>query len=134
MSLEKLVKKTISALPEQELLIGQAIVLPTDDSVIPYIIIAPTMRVPMSFNISTSVNAYLAMKAILLAAQKNSFKKVAIPSLCTGVGKMDPEISANQMHIAYKEVVLGIKRPICDFGDAQKHQLELIHKTMIWDY
>jgi hypothetical protein len=47
------------------------------------------------------------MKAILLAAAKDErINSVAIPGLCTGVGRMQPIISARQMFLAYEEVVL----------------------------
>jgi len=47
------------------------------------------------------------MKAILLAAGKDErINSVAIPGLCTGVGRMQPIISARQMFLAYEEVVL----------------------------
>ena len=62
--LEKQLQKIIKDLPEGELLVGQALVLETGDKVVPFLISAPTMRVPTNFNIDTSINAYLAMKAI----------------------------------------------------------------------
>ena len=75
----------IASLDEKELLIGKSITLATGNEKIPYLISAPTMRVPMSFNIATSVNAYLAMKAILIACKnKETIKTVAIPGLATG--------------------------------------------------
>jgi O-acetyl-ADP-ribose deacetylase (regulator of RNase III) len=59
----------IKELPEGELLVGQAMVLETGDRQIPFLISAPTMRIPTNFNIDTSVNAYLAMKAILIKSK-----------------------------------------------------------------
>ena len=73
-------QKKIKALPEGELLVGRSLVLETGDSKIPYLISAPTMRVPMSFNIQTSVNAYLAMKAVLIAAKQHpKINSITIP-------------------------------------------------------
>src|SRR5688572_9910641 len=43
----------IAQLDERELLIGRSITLETGDSEVPFLISAPTMRVPMSFNIAT---------------------------------------------------------------------------------
>ena len=77
-------QKKIKALSEGELLIGKAMVLETQDELIPYLIAAPTMRVPMSFNIATSINAYLAMKATLIAAKNHSnIEDLAIPGFCS---------------------------------------------------
>ncbi len=118
--LEKKLQQKIKELPEAELLVGQAMVIETGDSEVPYLISAPTMRVPSSFNIDTSINAYLAMKAILIKAmQHEEISSVAIPSLCTGVGKMQPVIAARQMFQAYKEIILGERMDFKNFGEAQ---------------
>ena len=128
-------QRQIRDLPEGELLIGKALVIPTKDSRVPWLIVAPTMRVPMSFNIATSINAYLAMKAILIAATTHpGIRSVAIPGLCTGVGRMRPETASKQMFEEYNEVVLGVRRSFEDFGDAQKHQIELNPDGLIWDF
>ena len=98
-----------------ELLVGQAMVMPTGSSRFRYIVIAPTMRVPA--NVSNTVNAYLAMRAILLAADAHNravqdrpserIRSLATPGLCTGTGKMPPERAAYQMWLAYRTIMLG---------------------------
>lgn len=109
-----------------ELLVGQALVLDTNDDNVPYLISAPTMRVPMSFNINTSVNAYLAAKAIFSIALKHPCIGVlALPGLCTGSGKMNPEIAALQMRMAFDEIVLKKKPKFDSFRNAQEYQLQL---------
>lgn len=129
------VQARIRARPEGELLIGQAFAQPTGDARIPWLIVAPTMRVPMSFHIATSVNAYLAMKAILIsAAAQEGIEVVAVPGLCTGVGRMPPATAAKQMYAAFDEVVLG-NRPVFEgFEDAQNHQVALNPDGLIWDF
>ncbi len=120
--LEKKLQQQIKELPEGELLVGQAIVMETGDRDVPYLISAPTMRVPTNFNIDTSVNAYLAMKAVLIKAKSmNSISSVAVPGLCTGVGRMQPIIAARQMFQAYTEIVLGQGMDFATFGEAQKY-------------
>lgn len=58
-------------------------------------IVAGLCRGIMNFNIDTSINAYLAMKAILIKAkQTDGIRIVAIPGLCTGIGRMQPVIAA----------------------------------------
>ena len=115
-------QRKIKALPEGELLVGKAMVIETDDEVIPFLISAPTMRVPMSFNIATSVNAYLAMKATLIAAiTHDKIEYIAIPGFCTGVGGMQPIVAARQMYRAYLEIVKGEKMDFKNFGEAQKY-------------
>lgn len=116
----------IQALPEGELLVGKALVLPTGDALIPFLISAPTMRVPMSVGIAEGVNAYLAMKATLIAARMHpDIETVAIPGFCTGIGKMMPEIAARQMHMAFREIERGEKRPYPNFAEATKGHWEI---------
>lgn len=131
--LEKELQQQIKALPEGELLVGRALVLPTGDAKIPYLISAPTMRIPTNFNIDTSVNAYLAMKAVLIAAKAHEqINSIAVPGMCTGVGRMQPIICARQMHIAYKEIILGQRMNHGSFGDAQKYHRDINPQGMIW--
>ncbi len=133
--LEKQLQEIIKALPEGELLVGQALTLETGDKVVPLLISAPTMRVPTNFNIDTSVNAYLAMKAILIKAKNDErISSVAIPGLCTGVGRMQPIIAARQMYQAYKEIILGERMDFSSFGEAQKYHWNINPQGMIWTH
>lgn len=126
-------QKKIKNLPEGELLIGKALVLETGDEIIPYLVAAPTMRVPMNYNISTSINAYLAMKAALIETKNHpKIKYVAIPGFCTGIGRMKEEVAAKQMYQAYKEIILKEKMDFRDRNEAQKYQMEINPKGMIF--
>jgi O-acetyl-ADP-ribose deacetylase (regulator of RNase III) len=121
------VQRTIRARPLGELLIGEAIVVPTGDARTPWLIAAPTMRVPMK--IGESVNAYLAMKAILLAARDHKdvipIDSIACCGLGTGIGKLEPDIAATQMWLAYDEIVRGNHTPPASFGEAQMRYRKL---------
>ena len=131
--LEKRLQKIIKELPEGELLVGQSLLLETGDPIIPFMVVAPTMRIPTNFNIDTSINAYLAMKALLIKIKNDSrIFSVAVPGLCTGVGGMEPMIAARQMFQAYKEIILGQKMDFASFGEAQKYHWEINPKGMIW--
>ena len=134
-NLETLVQEMIQKRPLRELLIGEALVIPTGDPAIPWLICAPTMRVPM--HIRTSINAYLAMKAILIAAKHHllelPIRTLAIPGLGTGVGQLAPELAAAQMHQAYREVVLDDHMYPGNFAEAQKNHLKLNRTAMIYD-
>ncbi len=133
--LEKKLKKQIKELPEGELLVGQTIMIETGDQDVPFLISAPTMRIPTNFNIDTSVNAYLAMKAILInATSDDRISSVAIPGLCTGVGRMQPMIAARQMFQAYKENILGQRMNFATFGEAQKYHWNINPQGMIWTH
>jgi O-acetyl-ADP-ribose deacetylase (regulator of RNase III) len=129
-------QRTIANRPLQELLVGEALILPTGDARTPWLISAPTMRVPMVLR--QSVNAYLAMKAILANALAHAelpgIERVAIPGLGTGVGSLRPEVAALQMWRAYEEVVLYRTPYPTDFDEAQHRHYELNpDEIRIWD-
>ena len=127
-------QEQIQNLPEGELLIGKALTIETGDDLIPYLISAPTMRVPMNFNIATSINAYLAMKATLIETKNHpKIEYVAIPGFCTGIGRMQPQIAARQMYQAYKEIILSEKMKFANFAEAQKYHWNINPQGMIFD-
>ncbi len=133
--LQEKLQQMIAARPLRELLVGEALVIATEDAAVPWLISAPTMRVPM--RLRQSVNAYLAMKAILLTAVAHSgsppIQSVAIPGLGTGCGALDAHTAALQMWTAFREVVLNEGTYPPDFGEAQKAHLKLNRDVMIWD-
>lgn len=90
-----------------ELLVGQAILVKTDNLEVPYLISAPTMRVPGS-NISNTVNVYLATKAIFQLLKKvekeyPNLNSITISGLGTGVGRFPFDLCALQMKEAYND-------------------------------
>lgn len=124
--LQKQLQYQIQALPEGELIVGTALVLETGNTDFPFLISAPTMRVPTNFNIHTSVNAYLAMKAALIKAKAHErINSIAIPGFCTGVGRMDVMVAAGQMHKAYNEIIKGERMYFKYFGEAQKYHRDI---------
>lgn len=89
-----------------ELPVGNAVVIPTQHGDIPYLVSAPTMRIPE--NIADTVNVYLAFRAALLAVKASGqIRSLLSPALGTGVGTMPIERAARQMYAAYAEVILG---------------------------
>jgi len=88
---EKNIQDRIKETDIKELLVGQAIMVPTENKEIPFCISAPTMRVSM--NIENTVNVYLAAKAIFSQLKgETRINKVTISGLGTGVGNVSPEI------------------------------------------
>ncbi|MBN2560998.1 MAG: macro domain-containing protein [Phycisphaerae bacterium] len=118
-----------------ELLVGQAEIIPTGDAEVPWLVSAPTMRVPM--HVKATINAYLAMRAILLAALHHSVEPaidtVAVPGLGTGVGDLRHDIAARQMWTAYQEVILGLARFPQDLGQAVDAHLKLNPLGMLFE-
>jgi len=94
-----------------ELPVGQAVVVPTGHASIPFLVSAPTMRVPTS--IARTINVYLAFRATLIAViEYNSntsspIESLLVPGLGTGVGEVPPERAARQMKIAYNSIMPG---------------------------
>ena len=109
--LEKKLRLLLEAEYFGEIPIGQAVIIETERDDIPYLISAPTMRVPT--NIEKTVNAYLAFKGIIQAVQKfnkindNAITGILCPGLGTGEGKMPYEQCAYQMYKAYRLCVYG---------------------------
>lgn len=149
--LEKRVQQVIQSDFEGELLVGQACIVPTNNDEIPWLVSAPTMRVPM--NLIDSVNVYLAFRAALRAVKshnlniqlhqennldefltsKKQINSILCPGLGTFVGNLDPKIAAAQMFIAYNEVVRGHKceRFNCQDIMAAHHNHYLIVKGIV---
>jgi O-acetyl-ADP-ribose deacetylase (regulator of RNase III) len=98
-----------------ELVVGDATVVETGDSAIPYLFAAPTMRVPIDLPADT-VNPYLAARAVLLLAHQGYFidgthagrpiadfvKRIAFPG--TGTGRVRPRVCAQQVRAAILQV------------------------------
>jgi O-acetyl-ADP-ribose deacetylase (regulator of RNase III) len=119
-----------------ELLVGQADVVQTGEDNIPFLIIAPTMRVPM--NLSDTVNPYLAARAIFLLISHGTFstgtfagqkisdhiKTIALPGLATGVGKVGFNTCAHQVRAAINDILLKEYRMPQSWAEAsERHQL-----------
>jgi O-acetyl-ADP-ribose deacetylase (regulator of RNase III) len=94
-----------------ELPVGQAVVLATGHKSIPFLVSAPTMRVPMS--IRGTPNVYLAFRAALIAVLTHNasagppIQSLLVPGLGTGIGEVAPERAARQMRLAYDAIING---------------------------
>jgi O-acetyl-ADP-ribose deacetylase (regulator of RNase III) len=119
-----------------ELLVGHADIVETADRKIPFLICAPTMRVPMK--LVDTVNPYLAARAVLLLIKHGVFrsgrlkgdaiakhvKTVAFPGLGTGVGGVGFNTCAHQVRRAISDVILGENRMPQTWAEAsENHQL-----------
>ena len=93
-----------------ELPVGQAVVLATGDASIPFLVSAPTMRIPTS--IADTVNVYLAFRAALIAVLRHNaaghppIESLLVPGMGTGIGALAPELAARQMRAAYDAVLI----------------------------
>ena len=108
-TLQDRVQQQIMADHAGELLVGAATIVETGHETIPYLIAAPTMRVPMV--LGASVNPFLAARAVFVLIRDGVFpsgdhagrpirehvKSVVIPGLGTGVGRVPPVQCAKQV-------------------------------------
>lgn len=104
--LEGRVRSTILEEHDGELPVGQALIVPTEHEATPYLISAPTMRVPS--RVARTAHAYLAFRAVLRAVRDHNqagvlepIRTVLCPGLGTGEGRMPPERCAVQMRYAW---------------------------------
>lgn len=97
--IEHTVQKEIGKREEGYLPVGESIVVPTHDKVIPRLIVAPTMFLPEPIKPD---KCFFAMTSILNTASKHAdIEHVFCPGLGTGVGQVEPMDSANEMARAY---------------------------------
>ncbi|ESQ73924.1 macro domain-containing protein [Asticcacaulis sp. AC402] len=115
-----------------ELLIGQAELIETGHAAIPYLVAAPTMRVPMYLG-EVTVNPYLATRAVLLLVRHGVLPSgkpigerlttLAFPAMGTGVGRVPATICARQMHQAFQDVLFAPPRLPTSWAEASEdHQ------------
>jgi O-acetyl-ADP-ribose deacetylase (regulator of RNase III) len=120
-----------------ELLVGSAEIVTTGNDTHPYLIAAPTMRVPMDLG-ATTVNPFLATRAALLLVRYGTFaveplvgmkvcdqvQTVAFPGMGTGVGQVPAALCARQMRAAFDQTQLDRIRLPSSWAEASEaHQL-----------
>ncbi|MBD3228365.1 MAG: Appr-1-p processing protein [Candidatus Lokiarchaeota archaeon] len=119
--MEEKVKNTIKEKYKGFLPVGHALVIKTDSKKFPYLISAPSMEVPL--DVSSTINAYLAMRAILMVIidynneNNQAIKSVVIPGLAGATGRMPFKRIAFQMLKAYESI---IKKEIYDFSSLKQ--------------
>lgn len=104
--IQTLVQSSIEEKFHGELPIGSSLIIKTNNSKWPHLACAPTMRVPS--NVSNTLNAYLAFKAILSEiisinqATPNTIRSLVCCGLATGIGGLNANLCAKQMKYAYE--------------------------------
>jgi O-acetyl-ADP-ribose deacetylase (regulator of RNase III) len=103
--LQERLKELLAKEHDGELPVGQAVIVETYDQRIPFLISAPTMRIPMF--VANTVNAYLAFRATIRAVREHNrqatapIRSVLCCGLGTATGGISPEVCAKQMSAAY---------------------------------
>ena len=104
-----------------EMPVGTAEIVETAHERWPFLVVAPTMRVPEP--VSNTLNAYLSFRAVLLAVRSFNvpnarIRSLVVPGLGTGIGAMDARRCAAQMRIALDQVA----------GPARIPSFDMIHR------
>lgn len=92
-----------------ELPVGQAIVVPTENDDVPWMIVAPTMREPMRI---PPINAYLSFRAALIAVVEynlygvDRIDSILCPGMGTATGGIPVDLAAQLMRVAYDKIAL----------------------------
>jgi O-acetyl-ADP-ribose deacetylase (regulator of RNase III) len=113
-----------------ELAVGEAVIVETMSSEMPWMISAPTMRIPGP--VPKTLNAYLAFRAALRAVlqhnlgRKPKIRSLLCPGLASAIGGMPEERCARQMRFAY-DTILGSRRwPPLRIGEIFETHEELL--------
>jgi O-acetyl-ADP-ribose deacetylase (regulator of RNase III) len=108
-SVQRVLQDRIQVAHHGELPVGSAEIVPTQSERWPFLIAAPTMRVPE--DIAQTLNCYLAFRAVLLAIRKHNASSpsaqilsIICSGLGTGIGNVPPRKCASQMRIAYLQI------------------------------
>lgn len=122
--IQRTLQEKIKARPQKELLIGEALIIETGDKELPFVISAPTMRVPEEIN--NTVNVLLATRSILAICKKEGINTVSISGLGSGTGRVPHSIVAKQMKEAYNNIILDKWNDYPDWRRAKNHHNELM--------
>ncbi|MDQ6785558.1 MAG: macro domain-containing protein [Acidobacteriota bacterium] len=141
------VRRQIYDFHNGELIVGNADVVETGNQKIPFLIAAPTMRVPMI--LQDSVNPYLAARSVFILIKQKTFlsgsfagdaiaehiKTVALPGLGTGVGRVGFNTCANQVRGAINDILLEDYQMPQSWAEAsERHQLLYTNKLKRLQY
>lgn len=106
---QRVVQRRIAERWRGELPVGSADVLALPSSRFPFLVVAPTMRVPG--RIAGTIHAYLAFRAALIAVLDHGRDRgrpigsLAATGLGTGVGAMSGDEAGDQMRAAYDMII-----------------------------
>jgi O-acetyl-ADP-ribose deacetylase (regulator of RNase III) len=117
------VRAAISLRDFAELLVGEALVVATDNIQTPWLVCAPTMRVPRVIQDANDIR--LAARAAVKAALDHGVQRLAIPGMGTGCGRLAPEVAARAMALGIAQALNGAPAPQ-SWREAQRRHFELL--------
>jgi O-acetyl-ADP-ribose deacetylase (regulator of RNase III) len=107
----------------QELLVGDAIVVPTYNEAIHFLIVAPTMRVPKI--IGDPADVMLATRAAIRMALNFRFEHIVMPGMGTGCGQVRPDVAARAMRAGIEAGLRDTPRRPYSWREAQERHFQL---------
>jgi len=107
----------------QELLVGAAVAVPTYHEAIPFLIAAPTMRVPKI--IDDPADIMLATRAAIRVATDFRFSHIVMPGIGTGCGRVAPDIAARAMRAGIEAALRDIPYRPLTWPEAQERHFGL---------
>lgn len=134
--IQQTVRRHIFKFHNGELVVGNADAVETNHDKIPFLIVAPTMRVPMI--LQDTVNPYLAARAVFILVSQGKFQtdnfagqkiskhidRIAFPGLGTGVGRVGFNTCAHQVRQTIDDVLLKNYQTPQSWAEAsERHQL-----------
>lgn len=139
---QKRLQKILDEYHYGELPVGQAVILETKNDDYPWLVSAPTMRVPLP--VYNTLNAYLAFRATLIAVNSHNtgamrvrelaggqpskndvIESIICPGLGTSVGQMPFNVCAKQMFYAYMVVIKKQRKEIDNLATAMNLHFSL---------
>lgn len=116
------VQEQIARRTFRELLVGDAVIVETDDKRIPHLIAAPTMRVPMK--ITDPADIMLAVRAAVSLARHAGLDHLALPGMGTGCGAVPPDVAARATAAGIRAALTPLPAPRT-WREAQQRHFEL---------
>jgi len=107
----------------QELLVGAAVAVPTYHEAIPFLIAAPTMRVPKI--IDDPADIMLATRAAIRVATDFRFSHIVMPGMGTGCGRVAPDIAARAMRAGIEAALREMPYRPLSLQEAQERHFGL---------
>jgi len=115
------VQREIAKMPFGELLVGQALVIPTGYDRAPHLICAPTMRIPR--RITDPADVMLATRAAVSAALERGLEHIAFPGMGTGCGGLPFDIASKAMRAGIETALAPLPPPQTWREAQERHSL-----------
>ncbi|GAB7512121.1 macro domain-containing protein [Bilophila wadsworthia] len=102
---ESRLQAIIRTLPAEELPVGEALIVPTGHTGIPWLISAPTMRRPSVLHDGDPVRR--SARAAMRAGLEQAFASIAFPGMGTGTGRLPFDVAAKAMFDGMEEALFS---------------------------